>query len=576
MQPKGSLNVVLAGRGPLVLRPSDYVATGGEGSIYRATNTIVKLYTDTQKMRRDDMAGKIKLLSAIRHDYVVAPQGLVTNSSGAPIGFFMPYVSGEPLPRIFTNDFRQRVKFDDDSAKTLVDRMRETVRFAHDKGAILVDANEMNWLTILKGKNGPEPRVIDVDSWAIGNWKASVIMPSIRDWRNKEFSPLTDWFSWGVVTFQIFTGIHPYKGTLNGYKPGELERRMKDNASVFAQGIRLNRAVRDFSCIPGPLLDWYHAAFQKGQRSMPPSPFDSGTAIAAAAKIMRTVVTASGALVFDKLFGETTDPAIRIWPCGVCGLKSGRLVDLASKRFIGSIESHDGEVVEVQNGWLVADWINGKLQCSFINNASLQTEVLNLNVKTNKLVRYQNRLFVVTDRGLTELVFRDLGRPIVSLGQTWGVMVNATRWFDGVGVEDAMGATFLVIPFGGASCVQVRVRELDGLRSIDAKAGERFVSIVAVDRNGDYKKIELTFDSSYQTYQAQQESTDNLNLNLAILPKGVCAMVTTDGALDIFVPTSGKVNHVQDKHINTGMILSNWDNKVVYIENGAVWSVRMK
>ena len=123
MPPKGSLNVVLAGRGPLVLRPSDYVATGGEGSIYRATNTIIKLYTDAQKMRRDDMVGKIKLLSTIHHDYVVAPQGLVSNSSGAPIGFFMPYVVGEPLPRIFTNDFRQRTKFDDDSAKTLVDRI---------------------------------------------------------------------------------------------------------------------------------------------------------------------------------------------------------------------------------------------------------------------------------------------------------------------------------------------------------------------------------------------------------------------------------------------------------------------
>ena len=42
----GSVKVVLSGRGPLTLRPNDYEATGGEGSVYRAKKTAIKIFTD--------------------------------------------------------------------------------------------------------------------------------------------------------------------------------------------------------------------------------------------------------------------------------------------------------------------------------------------------------------------------------------------------------------------------------------------------------------------------------------------------------------------------------------------------
>jgi len=178
-------------------------------------------------MLREGLVGKIKLLSKLQHKFIVAPTGIVQSKNGKPIGFCMPFSSGEPLPRVFTNDFRVRTGFDDKDASVLVHRMREVVQFAHSNRALLIDANEMNWLAVLAGNKGPEPRVIDVDSWAIGQWSAKVIMPSIRDWHAKQFDQNTDWFAWGIVTFQIYTGIHPYKGKLVGFKPSEMEKRMK-------------------------------------------------------------------------------------------------------------------------------------------------------------------------------------------------------------------------------------------------------------------------------------------------------------------------------------------------------------
>lgn len=569
-------NVVLEGRGMLTLRESDYVATGGEATIYRANATTVKIYTDPDKMLRDRMPDKMKLLSKIRNKYIVAPQGLVLNQKNNPIGFYMPFVDAEHLARVFTNDFRRRVNFGDEEAKKLVLRMRETVITAHDHNALMVDPNELNWLVVIQDNSGPEPRAIDVDSWAIGAWPPKVIMPSIRDWHSPKFSCLTDWFSWGIVTFQIFTGIHPYKGTLANYERNELERRMKDNASVFASGVRLNQAVRDFKIIPGPLLDWYKSEFHQGERGIPPSPYDTGTSTAAAARALHITTTAAGALIFEKLFEKTNDPISRVWPSGICLLASGDAVDIARKRVIGKLQSAESEVIKVDGGWLLADKLGDKFSFSFINETSLEITLTPLLMNSTKLLRYANRLFMLTDRGITELIFTNLGKPLLSLGQTWRVMVNATKWFDGVGIEDAVGAMFLVTPFGDKFSTQIRVPELDRMQPVAACAGNRFVTVIALDKKGMYKKFDFILDRDYKTYQVIECEVDTPELNIAILPKGVCAEIVDDSELIVSVPTSGKINKVADKNIATDMKLANLEDKVIYIQNGAVWSLRMK
>lgn len=107
MARRGSFEVTLEGRGVVTLREADYVASGGEGAIYRTGQTGVKLYTDTAKMARDGVAEKIKLLAGLKHSGIVAPQGLVLDAGKKPIGFYMPFIAGgEPMSRVFVSDFR--------------------------------------------------------------------------------------------------------------------------------------------------------------------------------------------------------------------------------------------------------------------------------------------------------------------------------------------------------------------------------------------------------------------------------------------------------------------------------------
>lgn len=581
MAPRGkTIKVVLEGRGPLTLRESDYKTSGGEGAIYRANETVVKLYTDPSKMQKDAMPEKIKVLTKLQHPYIVAPGGLVLEDpSKKPIGFYMPFVEGEAMPSVFTNSFRQRSGFGDEDAKCLSEHMREAMLFAHQHKALMIDPNELNWLVVLNSaKHAPEPRAIDVDSWAVDKWPPRVVMPSVRDWHTQKFCEATDWFSWGIVTFQIFVGIHPYKGALSGYKPIEMERRMRDNASVFSPGVGLNHAVRDFGCIPGPLLDWYRATFQDGKRAEPPSIYATGVVAALPTRTARATVTASGTLLYEKLFEKQGDPVLRVWPCGMCLLKSGSLYDLQHKRIVGSTKLQNCEVAKVTDGWLVAGVVGKKIECTFISDVNFTSTELQLSAEALGIVRYENRMFVVTERGLTELAFMNLGKPLVSFGNTWGAMINSTTWFDGVGVQDALGAMFLVVPFGEKSCTQVRARELDGLNPVSARAGNRYVVVVAINSKGEYQQIEFVFDKEHSSYQVTQTFVDSADLNLSLLPRGVCARIVDDGALDIFVPISsaGSVNRVSDSFIVADMALANWNDVVVYIHQGAVWKVQMK
>ena len=568
---KGNLKVILEGRGPLTLRELNYVTSGGEGAIYRAESTIIKIYADGEKMTRDGMADKVRALAAIRHAAIAAPTGVVLDEKQKPIGFYMPFVAGEPMPRVFTADFRARTGFDDATARNLTAGMHEATQCAHDHGAVMVDANEFNWIV---DPAAFKPHVIDVDSWAIGRWPATVIMPSIRDWNAKSFDERTDWFSWGIVAFQVFTGIHPYKGRLDGYKPGELERRMRDNASVFASGVRLPHSARDPSCVPGPLLDWFRAEFQDGTRTIPPSPFDTAKIAAPAARVLRIVVSGAQGLVHERLTRRTGKPFVQVWPCGAARLDSGEVIDLSTGRLIGTVISPDAEVIKLGSAWLLADWHGAVPVLNY--SAGDRIATLPLGLYARRFFRSNERLFAVTERELVELNIGHVADPpVVTIGQRWGIRPNAIQWFDGVAVQDVLGAAFLVLPTE-TGMVQARVKELDGLTPIDGRAHGRFAAIVASDHAGAYHRIEFTFTAAHESYTAWIGPNDGPDLNMVVLPKGVVATIVVDGEVVIFVPTNGNINKVQDRDISTALRLFRWDDKVLYIRDGDVWRMSVK
>ena len=566
--------VNLENHGEVTIRPEDHRATGGEGSIFQVKDIVVKIYLDSKKIKKEDMIGKIRALSHLKHPFVIAPLGLATNSLGEVVGHYMQYVDGDSLPRLFTNTFWRERNFTFEKASILVERMRDVVIFGHKMGAILRDANELNWIVTWNNVKEPEPRIVDVDSWSIGKWQGRVVMLSVRDWQTKGFQKESDWFSWGTVTFQIYTGIHPYKGNLPGFKMGDLEGRMKANASVFSKGIRLVSAVRDFSNIPGPLLDWYIETFHNGKRTVPPSPFEAGHPVLILQKEVHEMGDES--LVFEKLFTMAGDSVVKIFSCGVVLFGSKKLVDLKKGVVICKAKSRSCNLIKVDGGWILAEMFKDKPVFSFISKDQLKTSPLQLEVDASAIMTASDRLFLVTEKGLTEVKSHMFDRPILSCGQTWGVIPKETRWFDGIGIQDAMGSSYIIMPFGKEECAHIRVPELDNLRPVAAKAEHRFATVLAVNRSGLYQKLEFVFDKEHTSYKLWQKGTDFLDLNIAILSKGVCATIVSDGELVVFVPSQEKEAKASDRRISTDSLLFSWEDTVLLAKGGTVWKIRMK
>jgi hypothetical protein len=573
---KRATKVTLEGRGEVTLKPTDYITQGGEGAIYRKDKHVIKLYLDSAKMAQSGHADKIRLLAKhLHHPSIVSPVGAVFDGTGAAIGFYMPFVSGEAFPRLFTNDWRDQHGFTTESTIALTQGMYEVVGYAHARGVLMADANELNWLADVRDCKKPVPYIIDVDSWQIDRFKAAVIMPSIRDWHGQVVSKEADWFAWGIVTFNLFTGIHPYKGALVGYKVGELERRMKDNASVFLKDVRLNKAVRDFSHIPGPLLDWYNATFTQGVRTTPPAPTQTGKINTQFGKVLRMVTTTTGGLVYRKLFEKSGEAVVSVWPCGVVKTDRGNLYHVQSQKLIGRVTGTRVAVVAHTDGWLIVEEIAGVWQWRFIARTGKETS-LSFPLTCNTVVRSGERLFVTTDSELIEVGLHQFATPLLTHASRWQIMSQATVWYNGIGVSNVLGALHLIAPFGEKAVAIVRTPELDGVRVVAAKAGVRFVEVITINQAGDYEALGFSFTENYHTYTVHKRNVDGAEQNLTILPKGVVAEIPSDGTLVITVPRNGTEKRVDDKDLATDMQLAHIGDQVVYRKDGALWFLSMQ
>ncbi len=567
--------VQLRGRGVITLVPRDHIATGGEGSVYRKNDTVIKLYTDNHKMRMQDMCGKISALKRVTHPYIVTPDDVVEDMKGHPIGYYMPYVVGDPLARIFTNDYRAQIGFCDDYAHKLVDDMRNIVTHVHSKKVLMVDANEMNWLVVHAGSAHMEPRVIDVDAWQIDRWMAQVMMPSIRDWHTKQINANTDWFAWAIVTFQVYTGIHPYKGRVHGYTQRDLAKRMQDNISVFHQGVHLNRAVRDFGCIPQTLRLWYEEVFSKGKRSIPPSPYDTKQHIAPAAHTIHAVTMPhSGMLVWQKLYQDHCNIA-RVWDGGLVVTQDRRVIDIMHGVHVCDLTNDIHALMRDDSGWFIVELGTDVVHCRYIHKKTQHVDQVDIALHGHNLICTGHRICVVTDGGLVDIKCDHFGKTIITTGTSWPVLQHATIWGDGCGVEDMMGRMHVIVPYGKNACATIHVEEIDDKRVVYAYARERFISITVLDRQGLYHKYELWCDALMRTYAVWHDVVDLPSTIVTALPKGVCASITNDGEIDVFVPSRGQHVKVQDSAISMSGKLSHHENNVIYVHDSAAWSVRM-
>lgn len=202
---------------------SKEIARGGEGMIIDNGPEVVKLYLPGIKPITEV---KFKDLAELRSNIFIKPEKLVYDIKGKILGFTMSKVPSDhfPILSLFNKTFCIREGITDKVKGNIAEKLIDAMKFAHSKGIVIGDYNPYN---ILVNDSG-SVFLIDVDSYQTPNVPHSgLLFDEIRDYLfNGTVSVKSDYFSLGVIIFNLLTFVHPFKG-INKRVPSLADRMIK-------------------------------------------------------------------------------------------------------------------------------------------------------------------------------------------------------------------------------------------------------------------------------------------------------------------------------------------------------------
>ena len=561
------MKVTIAGQGAVDLAQRDFLASGGQGEVYVKGDTAFKVYHNPATMIP---TGKIAELSALADPHVIKPEKVLLDPKGTPIGYTMRFVKDtHVLCQTFNRAFRDREGLTNDMVLKLIRQMQGVLIGVHAAKILVVDLNEMNFLV---GKDFKDVFFLDADSYQTSHYHATALMDSVRDRHMKgphDFNEGTDWFAFGIVTFQMLVGIHPYKGK-HPTLP-DLDVRMKANVSVLNPAVGVPKACYPFDMIPSAYKAWYKAVFDDGLRVPPPADFQAVVVISpATARVMTSVGVNISELeafdspirVFVERFGHrTTLTRDRVY-------FNGRHINTASTAS-GVVFTPSNAPVSVSR--------TGR-QVTLYNLA--KQEKINFDLVADDMMVYDGRLYVRCGDQVQEAQFHDMGtRTVVIMRDNLHCLEYATRLYDGVVYQSLLGTPyFSVFPATGKTYT-MPVKELTGYQIIGAKF-DHGVLVIVGSKNGKYDRFVLRFDTTdYATYDLRKIADVSFTgVNFVTLDSGVCVLLNEEEDLEVFSSRKDSIGikTVKDPVLGNDMYLFQQSGQVVFSRGEKLYSMKMR
>ena len=556
------------GKGELRLGRSDFKAQGGEGAVYVKGSTAYKIYANPT---RAIPLAKIDELSVLDQPNIIRPLDLILDGKNTPVGYSMRSVEkAHALCQLFPKAFRQRNNLTPELMLRLVLRLQAGVSHVHDKGILIVDLNELNFLV---SADFSEVFFVDVDSYQTPSFPATVLMESVRDRHTMTFNHGSDWFSFAVVSFQMFTGIHPFKGAYAPLqhlpdKAKKLDARMLANISVLHPNVSVPSSCLPFSVIPQVYLDWYRAVFEQGKRLPPP---DNAHALGIVTTVRANESVESGSFVINRI--HEFDSEI-IWHDGVITVTQSsvyfdgknypkppfdvKLVVSPRQRHLIAV-FHDGTRLRFRD--LTVD-----------KDVASEVEGEDAMLSGGKLyIKQHESIFAVDLIELPQSLL--LGPRLVA-----NVMIRSTRMFEGVAIQNLLGANYVSIPTADGACHQVRIPELDDYQIVDARR-DRNVLIVVVTTEGRYDKLIFRFSDDFSGHDCRRlDDIVSTGIEFTVLDNGIVLHLAEDGRLEVFpnVRDSAKIRVIRDQALDEDLRLFHTGTQALIAGGPSLYKIRLK
>lgn len=556
-------NLLINGKMKIALTQNEYKAQGGQGIVYVKGNLAYKVYHEPKNMIPEM---KVKELASIQLPVVLAPQDALMDTNGTLVGFTMPYVKDtEYLTKMFSRRFKDINNIDNNKIVNLVTEMQKTLSELHKKKIIVGDYNEMNFLV---DSTFSIPYHIDVDSYQTPNFPCTAIMNTVRDRRLPfgQFDELSDWFSWAIVTFQMYTGIHPYMGNHPKFKSNDLDGRMLNRISVFDPDVKVPKTCSDFSVIPQNQLEWYKKVFIDGYRSEPPLAGAFGFVAGYTA-----IVTNNGAFITDEVF-DYKEKIISVYHINGTRyvITEKHIYKNASDIFTFTKSPTNIRLLTVAGAEpVIAATIPGYVKLLDLSRNEIGSISSDGSMVSNGV------LYTVYNGTLYENTLSN-GMAIMHIPTQIDSVTPVFKAFDGVIVQDLFGQCRLSIPYRKGVCASIMVPEMDGYRVIDGKREGQFAEFV-LEKGGTYDRLIVYFSSDFRTYECVCEN-DVLNstINMIVRQNGMKVSICGTDTLELMMDVQRGARRVNDCPADNSTQLVDGIDRLMFISNTKLHAFKMK
>lgn len=559
------MKIFIKGKGETSLDNNDFIAQGGEGSVYAKGKTAYKIYADPSNMIP---LNKIHELSSLTHANIIKPEDIILDSKSKPLGYTMKYVKNTySLCQLFPKVFKQRNNLSPQMILDLVKKLQDIVTHVHDKKILIVDLNEMNFLC---SNDFKDIYAIDVDSYQTPSYHATALMDSVRDRHAKpnHFDAGTDWFAFGMVSFNMFIGIHPYKGKHPTIK--DMDDRMLKNISVLNKDVSVPGACSDFSVIPPNYMQWYKAILEEGKRIGPPSAND-------VIQVINKIKNIIGTNNFDikELFDLHGDIQFYVNSYGHDAFITDKGIVINKHP---SNYQVNGKVVlaftEKMNHALAVTTTDDKLKITDLTTMKEYSLICDI----DDFTVYQNRVLCKSGTNILEVELIEAGATIIPGFKVIGTVMPATNLFQGVAIQNMMDCYYVSLFPQPKTCYQVKTPELNGYRIVDAKFENKVLMVVAT-KHGKYDKFIFRYSNDFASYDLRiKKDINHSGFNFVVLDNGICVHINDEENLEIFSngkdSTSLKV--VDDPAIKDSMKLYKILGGVGFAVDNKLYSMKMK
>lgn len=569
--------VKIGNGGTFTISDKYYKAAGGEASIYVNGGKVFKIYHDANKTLP---AKKIKELSVIHNPQVVVPQDLIFDAAtGDPLGYTANYIDNvEPLLKLFTRTFKQDNNLDPKMIAELVKQLQLVTNDIHGAQCLIVDFNELNVLVNIT-PHTLTPYFIDVDSYATPSYKATAIMDSVRDRRVSSTvngklvynaDALSDWYSWGIISFWLYTNIHPFRGGHPNYKPRDKVKQMDDGISVFHRGVKMPPSVNNFNVIPKRHLDWYEAVFLRNERSVPPLP-DSVAPLVVPAAI--TIVKGNKQVDVIQVAAYSENIVSVLQSMGLNYVVTHKKVYCDQKELMAGCERAKKVLLcTASDGSIIVGSLSGPTVKFFELNRQREVGT----VASTDIFARNGSIYSMSNGKLVENYFTAMGDKMIHrVNEIENVSAYTAVVHDGCVIQDLIGKIHLTLPYKRGACFSKYLPALDGYRIVEAKS-ERTVTVIIAEKGGQYDRFIVVFNKDYSDFDVRKvEDVAYDTINFTVLENGLCLLLANVDELEMFV-NNQNIQVIKDPPIDSTMKLFNTPDGAHFINGNSFHQIKRK